>query len=178
VRPRSEGIEFDDSPSRVQVEVVWTFLSTQATWGRWRTREIVEAQLTAAWRVAAAYDSRTGEMVGFARAVSDGFGVAYLADVFVITGLRGRGIGTDLVDFMINGGPGSNFRWLLHTSDAHGLYARLGFAAPDHTLLEKPSSLLPRTSGPPQHTDEQPLNAQKGHNFALGNDPAEPPQHD
>ena len=34
--------ELDDNPDRVDLDVVWQFLSTEAYWGRWRTREIVE----------------------------------------------------------------------------------------------------------------------------------------
>ena len=32
------------------------------------------------------------------------------------------------------------FRWLLHTNDAHDLYASSVFAPPDATLLERPYS--------------------------------------
>jgi hypothetical protein len=39
---------------------------------------------------------------------------------------------------MIDRGPGSDFRWTLHTSDAHGLYRKFGFAEPDETYLERP----------------------------------------
>ena len=34
----------------------------------------------------------------------------------------------------------SAWRWLLHTADAHGLYRKLGFAAPPESLLERPGS--------------------------------------
>jgi GNAT superfamily N-acetyltransferase len=78
-------------------------------------------------------------MVGFARAVSDGMSLAYLADVFVLPEHRGRGLGTGLVAAMIEDGPGAGFRWMLHTADAHALYARFGFANPDHTYLERPA---------------------------------------
>jgi len=48
-------------------------------------------------------------MAGFARAVSDGVAYAYLADVFVVNGARGRGLGTALVETMIDHGPGAGF---------------------------------------------------------------------
>ncbi len=78
-------------------------------------------------------------MIGFARAVSDGVGTAYLADVYVEAAYRGRGLGLALVSEMIDRGPGRDFRWMLHTRDAHGLYGRLGFARPDESYLERPS---------------------------------------
>ena len=39
---------------------------------------------------------------------------------------------------MIEKGPGAHFRWMLHTGDAHGLYAKAGFRPPDRTYLERP----------------------------------------
>lgn len=133
------GYEFDDDVSRVDCEVVWRFLSQHAYWGRWRSRDVVERQVSGAWRVVGAYVATTGAMVGFARAVSDGESLAYLADVFVDPAHRGKGIGSALVAAMVEDGPGSGFRWMLHTADAHDLYARFGFAAPDLTYLERPA---------------------------------------
>lgn len=130
--------ELDDDPTRIDTDVVWTFLSTEAYWGRWRTRELFEHQLANAWRVVGAYDRRTGTLVGFARAFSDGGGSAYLADVFVLSDVREHGLGQRLVHTMIELGPGAHFRWMLHTADAHGLYERFGFAAPDEKYLERP----------------------------------------
>ena len=132
------GYVVDDDPARVDLDVVWAFLSEQAYWGRWRTRADVETQVRGAWRVVGAYRADDGAMVGFARAVSDGLQLAYLADVFVLPGHRGSGLGRALVAAMVDGGPGAHFRWLLHTADAHGLYAAFGFAPPDGTLMELP----------------------------------------
>ena len=130
--------ELDDDPRRVDRDTLWMFLSTEAYWGRWRTRSVIEQQLESAWRVVGVYDSITGAMVGFARAVSDGAGFAYLADVYIDKGFRGQGLGVELVATMIDRGPGASFRWTLHTSDAHGLYERFGFTQPDRTYLERP----------------------------------------
>ncbi|MGW3964618.1 GNAT family N-acetyltransferase [Amycolatopsis sp. NPDC005003] len=121
--------ELDDDRARLDLDVVWKFLSTEAYWGRWRTREQVEASIDGSWRVVGAY--RDGSMVGFARAFSDGVLSAYLADVFVIDSARGSGLGKEIVREMIDNGPGAQFRWMLHTADAHGLYRQFGFA--EHT---------------------------------------------
>ena len=131
--------DLDDDPSRIQPDVVWGWLSTEAYWGRQRSRADVETQISGAWRAVGAYRRDTGEQVGFARAVSDGVTFAYLADVFVIDGHRGHGLGKRLVKLMVDDGPGSGFRWTLFTSDAHGLYRLFGFGAPDHTALVRPA---------------------------------------
>jgi GNAT superfamily N-acetyltransferase len=88
--------------------------------------------------VVGAYDGSTGEMVGFARAISDGVGFAYLADVFVVPEHRGVGLGRRIVATMIDDGPGADFRWTLFTGDAHGLYRAFGFEEPDATAMVRP----------------------------------------
>jgi GNAT superfamily N-acetyltransferase len=124
------------------MDVLWDFLSTQAYWGRWRTRAIVEQQVRSAWRTVAAYQQSSGAMVGFARAVSDGCALAYLADVFVLPTHRGHGLGVRLVRAMIEEGEGTNFHWMLHTTDAQALYAKFGFAPPhEGRFLERPAQL-------------------------------------
>ena len=129
--------EVSDDAARVDVDAAWAFLSTEAYWARWRTREDVERQVAGAWRVVGCY-AADGAMVGFCRAFSDGVAIAYLADVYVLPAHRGAGLGRRMVQVMVEDGPGRDFRWLLHTADAHGLYASFGFAPPDGTLMERP----------------------------------------
>ncbi|UNX55625.1 GNAT family N-acetyltransferase [Georgenia sp. TF02-10] len=64
----------------------------------------------------------------------------YLADLFVLPGHRGRGLGKRLVQRMIDDGPGRGFRWVLFTGDAHRLYERFGFTAPDSTAMVRPAA--------------------------------------
>ncbi|WP_033289979.1 GNAT family N-acetyltransferase [Amycolatopsis jejuensis] len=120
--------EVDDRRERLDLDMVWKFLSTEAYWGRWRTRPQVEAAVAGSWRVVGAYARADGQQVGFARAFSDGVTSAYLADVFVVEAARGTGLGKEIVREMIDDGPGAGFRWMLHTADAHGLYRQFGFA--------------------------------------------------
>ena len=124
-------------PATVDREVVWTFLHTQAYWGRWRDRATVESQIDQAWRVAAVVEAASGATVGFARAISDGLSVAYLADVFVLAEHRGRGLGRRLVAAMVDDEVGARLRWMLHTVDGHGLYRGFGFREPDGRYLER-----------------------------------------
>jgi RimJ/RimL family protein N-acetyltransferase len=133
----------DDDPGRIDAGAAVSFLTTEAYWGHWRTEEDIRRQLAGAWRVVGAYD-QAGAMVGLARATSDG-GSAYLADVYVLPGHRGTGLGKAIVRAMIDDGPGSEQRWMLHTSDAHGLYRQFGFAHPNGRYLERAA----RSEGPP-----------------------------
>ncbi|MDX6235064.1 MAG: hypothetical protein QOH68_4224, partial [Nocardioidaceae bacterium] len=103
--------ELDDDPARLDRDAVWAFLSTEAYWARWRTRDDLDAQIDGAWRVIGAYAGDA--QVGFARAISDGVALAYLADVYVLPAHRGRGIAQAMVAAMVDGAAGRQFRWLL-----------------------------------------------------------------
>ena len=82
------------TPTASSRDAVWAYLSADAYWGTLaHTRADLEAQFDSAWRVVGVYAPTTGEQVGFARAVSDGVGFAYLADVFVLPEHRGPRLG-------------------------------------------------------------------------------------
>lgn len=137
-RELAEGYELDDDPRRVDVDAVHAFLSGESYWARGRPRELVERLVREADRVVGLY--RDGAQVGFCRAlVDDGANVAYLADVYVLTDHRGRGLGLELVREMVENGPYADRTWLLHTRDMHNLYAKAGFGPPGERLMERPS---------------------------------------
>ena len=134
-RELPDGFELDDDPARLDPDAIWAFLSTEAYWGRDRSRDVVERQVAEASRVIGLY--RGGRQVGFARVLSDER-IAYLADVYVLAEHRGRGLGVELVREAVDDGPQRDLRWLLHTRDAHGLYEKFGFGPPSERLLERP----------------------------------------
>jgi len=137
MRRTAESYELDDDPARIDPVAAAAFLTTEAYWARWRAEPDISRQIAEAWRVIGAYDP-VGAMVGFARAISDG-GSAYLADVYVLPAHRGRGLGKAIVAMMIEEGPGAGFRWMLHTSDAYGLYRQFGFVPPPDNYMERPA---------------------------------------
>ena len=130
--------------------MVWAWLSTDAYWGRWRTRADVEAQLASAWRVVGAYDATPASRSASPAPCRTASAFAYLADVFVLPEHRGHGLGKRLMQRMIDEGPGRDFRWVLFTADAHGLYEQFGFAEPDATAMV-PRRAARAESSPAQH---------------------------
>jgi GNAT superfamily N-acetyltransferase len=120
-----EEIELDDDPARIDVDAVHAFISNESYWGRGRPRERVQRAIDGSTRVVGLYDG--GRQIGFARSFTDGVTMAYLADVYVLSPYRGRGLGLELVREAVEGGGGSGIRWMLHTADAQGLYEKLGF---------------------------------------------------
>lgn len=135
-RPLPGGFELDDDRARVDVDAVHRFLDEESYWARGRPRAVQERLVSEADRVIGVYQ---GDLqVGFARVVSDGVAIAYLADVYVESGFRGQGLGTELVREAVERGPHAGLGWVLHTEDAHGLYAKLGFRPPGPRVMERP----------------------------------------
>jgi GNAT superfamily N-acetyltransferase len=134
-RALGDGYELDDDPGRVDVDAVHDYLANQSYWAQGRPRETVERLLRGATRVVGLYHE--GRQVGFARALSDGVAFAYLADVYVLSEHRGRGLGVELVREMVDNGPLAGVTWSLHTRDAHELYRRFGFAEPDERVMQR-----------------------------------------
>ncbi len=78
------------------------------------------------------YDRGGGEQVAVARVVTDGAVFAYLCDVYVDPGHRGRGLGGWLVERLRDHYAARGLtRFLLVTRDAHAVYARHGFTEVD-----------------------------------------------
>ncbi|HXH96885.1 MAG TPA: GNAT family N-acetyltransferase [Gaiellaceae bacterium] len=134
-RDLGDGFELDDDPARLDRDAVHSYLGDESYWARGRTRARQDELIDASARVVGLY--RGGRQVGFARAVDcDAAGFMYLADVYVLEGCRGRGLGLELVREIVEGGSHADRRWILHTRDMHQLYAKLGFG-PNERLLER-----------------------------------------
>jgi GNAT superfamily N-acetyltransferase len=134
-RTLADGYELDDDPARVDVHAVHAYISGESYWAEGRPRDMVERLVREADRIVGLY--KDGVQVGFCRAATDGAHVVYLADVYVLTEHRGRGLGLELVREMVDNGPFADRTWLLHTRDMHGLYAKLGFGPPGERLMER-----------------------------------------
>jgi ribosomal protein S18 acetylase RimI-like enzyme len=130
------GFELDDDRSRVDVDAVWTFLTNEAYWALGRARETVELLVRESARVVGLY-SPDGQQAGFCRTVTDGHSIAYLADVYVLSEFRGRGLGAALLREAVTDGPYANVRWVLHTDDPE-FYVPFGFGLPTDRLRERP----------------------------------------
>jgi GNAT superfamily N-acetyltransferase len=120
------GYEISTDKSRLDVERVHRFLSTEAYWSPGVEREVVERSVENS--LCFGVYSADGEQVGFARAVTDRATFAWIADLYVESGHRGHGLGKRLVEEMLAHPDLSGLRRLmLATADAHGLYRQYGF---------------------------------------------------
>ncbi len=127
--------------ARLDIEAVHAFLATSSYWAQGRALETVRRSIENSLPFGLYLDER---LIGFARVVTDYATFAWLADVFVLEGFRGEGLGKFLVETVM-GHPDFHTlrRWLLATRDAHGLYARHGFAP-----LDEPARWMRLAPGP------------------------------
>jgi ribosomal protein S18 acetylase RimI-like enzyme len=128
-------IELDDDPERIDVAAVHDYLANHSYWAKGRPFAVVERLVREAQRVVGVYDD--GRQVGFARAFTDGVSLVYLADVYILPEYRGQGLGVRLIREMVEKGPYTDVRWVLHTRDAHGLYRKFGFGEPSERVMER-----------------------------------------
>jgi GNAT superfamily N-acetyltransferase len=123
--------------TRLDVAMIYRFLSEQSTWAVGISREIVERSIDNSLCFGGYVD---GRQVAFARVVTDFATNANLVDLFVLPEYRGRGYSKWLVQAIIDHPSLQGLRrFTLATSDAHGLYERFGFRSPPkpETLLER-----------------------------------------
>ncbi len=129
------GYELDDDKARIDREAVHAYVSGESYWAKGRPRETMDALVEGAQRVCGLYHG--GVQVGFSRSLSDVHVRSYLADVYVLPEHRGHGLGAELVRFSVEEGPLAGTAWLLHTADAHALYAKFGFEPTSERVLER-----------------------------------------
>jgi len=121
---RQNLYEISTDRSRLDVGLIHSFLSS-SYWAQGIPRKIVEKSIANSLCFGAFLGAR---QVGFARVISDFSSIAYVADVFVVTEHRGRGIARRLIQAIIDHPELQGLRRiLLATQDAHGLYEKFGF---------------------------------------------------
>jgi GNAT superfamily N-acetyltransferase len=122
--------------SKMDLAVVTEFLAS-SYWAKGIPMATVEKSLAHSLCFALLDGDR---QVGFARVISDHATIAYLADVFVLSEYRGRGLSKWLMECIISHPELQNLRrWMLATRDAHGLYEKFGF-----TPLKRPEVFMER----------------------------------
>ena len=124
--PLPAGFEISTDPARIDVDFVHRFLSEESYWSPGISRESMERALANSLLLFGVFGP-DGTQVGFARVTGDGETFAYIADVFVATALKGRGIGKALMATVLAHPYLNVRRVLLATMDAHQLYAKFGF---------------------------------------------------
>ena len=119
---------------RLDVEGTAAFLGT-TYWAQGRAVSVIRRSIDGS----IAFGVYDGDVqVGFARAVTDRATFAWVCDVFIRDSHQGRGLGIWLMRCVLAHSELKDLRrWLLASTSARGLYARLGFtplAAPERFM--------------------------------------------
>ncbi|GMV99561.1 MAG: hypothetical protein AMXMBFR84_07000 [Candidatus Hydrogenedentota bacterium] len=142
--------EVDTDSERIDMDRVIANLKT-TYWAKDRTPEMIRK----AWEWSdvhfGVYDtSKNGELIGFARVLTDGVSFAWLADVFVAPEHRNKGVGKFLVQCVIEHPDCADVKQFhLTTRDSHSLYRQFGWG--DHPYPER---IMVRFNH--DHTEEPP----------------------
>lgn len=129
-------VEISTDKSRLDVDFIQGFLK-EIYWAKGRTVEEVQITIDNSMCFGVYLE---GNQIGFARLVTDYAVFAYLMDVFIIDGYRGKGYSKILMQAIMDEPRLQKIQiWRLATSDAHSLYEKFGFwqLAHPEKLMEK-----------------------------------------
>jgi len=112
-----------DDKSLLQLDRVYAMLS-KTYWAQFRSMEIIEKSIMHSLCFGI---YKNGEMVGFARCVTDYAALYYLCDVVIDESYRGEGLGKALIRAITEHEYLKPLYGILDTGDAHGLYKQYGF---------------------------------------------------
>jgi N-acetylglutamate synthase-like GNAT family acetyltransferase len=120
------GYAISTDKSRLDLDRIHRFLSTEAYWSPGVARDVVERSIDNS--LCFGVYAEGGEQVGFARAVTDRATFAWIADVYIEAPHRTGGLGKRLVAAILGHPELQGLRRvMLATADAHGLYRQFGF---------------------------------------------------
>lgn len=112
-----------DDLSRLDMDFVVAALQS-AYWSAGRPREIIEES----WRNSLCFGLFDGDrQIGFTRIVTDKVIFSWFCDVWVDPAYRSHGLGTWMLQCVMEHPDVSATRQVLITQDAHGFYEKLGF---------------------------------------------------
>ncbi len=120
----NKTLEFSTDASRLDFETIYEVLRN-IYWAKGLGRERLKRAIANSINVGA-YEG--GQLVGYARIVTDSATYAYLCDVFVLESHRGQGISKEMMNFIMKLHELHGIkRFALVTKDAQELYRRYGF---------------------------------------------------
>ena len=131
------SLQISTDRSELDVPLIYRFLSEQSTWAVGISRAVVDRAIENSLCFGGYVD---GRQVAFARVITDYATFGNLVDVFVIPEFRGRGYSLELMKaVMVHPSLKGLCRFMLSTGDAHALYEKFGFTAPQRpeTLMER-----------------------------------------
>ena len=89
----------------------------------------VDQLIKGSYAFAVVVDKKTGKTIGMGRIISDGASDAYIQDLIIIPEYRNKGIGKQLVQFLLKCCKDNGILWigLIAEPDQDGFYSTIGF---------------------------------------------------
>lgn len=109
----------------LDVNLIHQFLSDEAYWSKGIKRKRIEKAI----HNSICFGVYNGKkQIGFARVISDYSVLAYVLDMFIVEDYRGKGIGSWLIQCMLEHPQLKGVkRWMLRTHQQHNLFRKFGF---------------------------------------------------
>lgn len=125
-----------DDPARADVEAIHGLLQ-ETYWAGTRTREAVALTVSRSLCFSLLHD---GRQVGVARVLTDEGATSYLCDVVIDPGHRDAGLGSWIMQAILEHPAVRRTRMVLITRDAQAFYRRLGFATHPYECMVRPAT--------------------------------------
>jgi GNAT superfamily N-acetyltransferase len=120
-------VEIEHRLTQERIDQVHAWLQADAWWAVGRSLDVQRRAMMASLNF---FVFAGGELVGYARVVTDGATFSYLCDVYVPPARRGHGISRALMQSIMRHEVAGVRLFGLKTSSAHGLYKKFGFEEP------------------------------------------------
>ncbi|GGC58968.1 N-acetyltransferase [Pedobacter quisquiliarum] len=130
-----DGFIFSDDVNKLDALAIHDYLSNGSYWAAGIPLDTVKRAMEHSLCFGIHKDT---VQVGFARWITDRATFGYLADVYVLPEYQGKGLMRKLMSLMLFHKDLQGLRrYMLSTSDAHGLYEKFGFKA-----IDKPENFM------------------------------------
>lgn len=120
-----QGYSISTDPKKLDIKLIHKYLSKESYWAKNIPLNIVKKSIKNSLCFGV---YKNEHLVGFARLITDKASFAYLADVFILSEHRNKGLAKWLMA-TIHAHPELQGlrRWMLATRDAHKLYEKFGW---------------------------------------------------
>ncbi len=130
IETHNNGFLISTDSEKLDLSVIHNFLANESGWSKGIPLKTVQTSIENSLNFGLYLNNN---QIGYARVISDYSTIAYLGDVFVLKGYRGRGLSKWLINEVMEHPSLQGLRrWILLTDTADWLYQKYGFKELPH----------------------------------------------